>query len=217
MRWHLTWALKDEWVEWGWSRFQLAFLYVSIRINSEAEVPILWPPVVKSWLIGKDPDPGKGWRQEEKGVTEDGMVGWHYWLNGYEFEQALGDSEGQGGLVCCSPWGSQRVWHDWVTQQQQLINRRLGDQAWKRRELRRVWTPGIQEAGSWETGPQQEQMGADVAGGAMAVSAAVEISLQWLCNPCDTCSRFGVLGVSGWLTLGHLFLPALQTDEDVGN
>lgn len=60
-------------------------------------------------------------------------------------------------------------------------------------------------------------MGGDAAGGAMAVSAAVEISLQWLCDPCDICLRLGVSGVSDWLTLGHLFLPALQTDEDVGN
>ena len=56
----------------------------------------------KNWLIGKDPDAGKDWRQEEKGTKEDKMVGWHYWLNGHEFEQALGDGEGQGGLACCS-------------------------------------------------------------------------------------------------------------------
>ena len=64
----------------------------------------LWPPDAKSQLIRKDPDAGKDWRQEEKGTTEDEMVGWHHWLNGHEFEQALGDGEGQGSLVCCSPW-----------------------------------------------------------------------------------------------------------------
>ena len=73
--------------------------------DAEAETPILWPPHAKSWLIGKDSDAGKDWRQEEKGVTEDEMVGWHHRLNGHEFEQALRDSEGQGSLVCCSPWG----------------------------------------------------------------------------------------------------------------
>ena len=73
--------------------------------DAEAEVPILWPPDVNSWLIRKDPDVGKVWRQEEKGTTEDEMVGWHHWLNGDEFEQALGDGEGQGSLVCCSPGG----------------------------------------------------------------------------------------------------------------
>ena len=73
------------------------------RTDAEAETPIFWPPGVKNWLIGKDPDAGKDWRQEEKGTT-DQMVGWHYWLNGHEFEQSLGDSEGQGKLVCCSPW-----------------------------------------------------------------------------------------------------------------
>ena len=71
--------------------------------DAEAEVPILWPPDVKSQLIGKDPDPGKNWRQEEKGVTEDEMVGQHHWFNGHEFEQAPGAGEGQGNLACCSP------------------------------------------------------------------------------------------------------------------
>ena len=75
------------------------------RTDAEAETLILWPPDVKSWLIGKDPDAGKDWRQEEKGTTEDGMVGWHHRLNGHEFEQALGVSDGQGSLACCSPWG----------------------------------------------------------------------------------------------------------------
>ena len=59
------------------------------RIDAEAETPILWPPDAKNWLIGKDPDAGEDWRQEEKGMTEDEMVGWHYWLNGHEFEQPL--------------------------------------------------------------------------------------------------------------------------------
>ena len=75
------------------------------RTDAKTEAPILWPPYVKSWLIGKAPDAGKDWRQEEKGVTEDEMVGWHHWLDGHEFEQALGDGEGQGSLACCSPWG----------------------------------------------------------------------------------------------------------------
>ena len=75
------------------------------RTDVEAETPILWPPDVKSWLTGKDPDAGKDWRQEEQGTTEDEMVGWHHWLNRHEFEQALGDGEGQGSLACCSPWG----------------------------------------------------------------------------------------------------------------
>ena len=57
------------------------------------------------WLIGRDPDAEKDWGQQEKGTTEAEMVGWHHWLNGHEFEQALGDGEGQGGLACCSPWG----------------------------------------------------------------------------------------------------------------
>ena len=72
--------------------------------DAEAETPMLWPPDAKNWLIWKDPDAGKDWRQEEKGTTEDEMVGWHHWLVGWEFEQALGVGEGQGSLACCSPW-----------------------------------------------------------------------------------------------------------------
>ena len=73
--------------------------------RTEAEAPILWPPDAKSQLIRKDPGSGKDWRQEEKGVTENKMIGWHHWLNGHEFEQALRDGEGQESLACCSPWG----------------------------------------------------------------------------------------------------------------
>ena len=79
------------------------------RTDAKAEFSILWPPYVKSWLIRKDPKAGKDWRREEKGMTEDEMVGWHDRLNGHEFEQALGDGEGQGGLVCCSPWGHKEL------------------------------------------------------------------------------------------------------------
>ena len=74
------------------------------RTDAEVEAPKLWPPDAKSWLIWKDPDAGKDWRHEEKGTTEDKMDGWHHWLNAHEFEQALGDGEGQESLACCSPW-----------------------------------------------------------------------------------------------------------------
>ena len=75
------------------------------RTDAEVEAPILWPPDVKSWLTGKNPDARKDWEQEEKGTTEDEMVGWHYRLNGHEFEQTLGDSGGQKRVVGCSPRG----------------------------------------------------------------------------------------------------------------
>jgi len=75
------------------------------RTDAEAETPILWSPDAKNWLIGKDPDAGKDWGQEEKGMTEDEMVGWHHQLDGCEFEQAPGVGDGQGSLSCCSPWG----------------------------------------------------------------------------------------------------------------
>ena len=85
------------------------------RTDAEAKAPILWPLDAKNQLIGKDPDARKDWRQE-KGMTEDEMVGWHHWLNGHEFDQTLGDSEGQGSLVCCSPLGL-RVGHNLATEQ----------------------------------------------------------------------------------------------------
>ena len=86
------------------------------RTDAEAEVPILWPPDVNSCLIGKDPDAGTDWGQEEKGVTEAEIVRWHHLLNGHEFQPAPGDSEGQESLIRCSLWDC-RVGHSWVTEQ----------------------------------------------------------------------------------------------------
>ena len=91
------------------------------RTDVEAETPILWPPDMKNWLFWKVPDAGKDWRQEEKRTTEDEMVGWHHWLNGYEFESSPGVGDGQEGLVCCSPCDrkesdmtEQLNWADWT-------------------------------------------------------------------------------------------------------
>ena len=75
------------------------------RNDAKAETPVLWPPHVKNWLIGKDSDAGRDWGQEEKGTTEDEMAGWHHQLNGHAFEWTPGVGDGQGGLACCSPWG----------------------------------------------------------------------------------------------------------------
>ena len=85
-----------------------------VRTDAEAEAPILWPINVKNRLIGKDPDAGKNWRQEEKGMTEDEMVGWYHRLNGHDFEQAQGAGDGQRRLACCSPWGRK----EWDTTEQ---------------------------------------------------------------------------------------------------
>ena len=89
-----------------------------IFTDAEAETPTLWPPDAKNWLIGKDPDAGKDWRQEEKGMTEDEMVGWHHWLDEHEFEQTLRVSDGQRSLVCYSPWGCKESgtsgWLNWT-------------------------------------------------------------------------------------------------------
>ena len=94
----------------------------------EAETPILWPPHAENWLIWKDPDAGKDWRQEEKGPTEDETVGWHHWLNGHEFEQAPEVGDGQGSLDC-SPWGckeSDRTeWLNWI----EIVNMNVSKKA----------------------------------------------------------------------------------------
>ena len=84
------------------------------RTDIEAEIPILWPPDAKNWLIWKDPDAGKDWGQEEKGMTEDEMVRWHHRLDGHGFGWTPGVGDGEGGLVCCVSWGH-RVGHNWVT------------------------------------------------------------------------------------------------------
>jgi len=88
------------------------------RTDAKSEDLILWPPDAKSWLIGRDPDAGKDWGQEEKGTTEDEMAGWHHWLHGRDFEQTPGDNKGQGVLACCSPWGHKEL-HVLATEQQQ--------------------------------------------------------------------------------------------------
>ena len=103
------------------------------RTDAEAEAPILWPPDVKSWLTGKQPDAGKDWRREEKGTTEDEMFGWHHRLNGHEFEEGLGDGEGQGSPSCCSPQGRKdRTWLSERQQQQQLLTLHL--------TLKKIWS-----------------------------------------------------------------------------
>ena len=85
------------------------------RTDAEAETPILWPPHAKSWLIGKDPDAGKDWRQEEKGVIEDEMAGWHHWFDGRESEWTPEVGDGQGGLACCDSWGRKQIrLSDWT-------------------------------------------------------------------------------------------------------
>jgi len=94
-------VLNSHWKDWCWS-----------------ETPILWPPDAKNWLIRKDPDAGKDRRWEEKGMTEDEMVGWHHWLSGHEFEYTLGVGDGQGSLVCCGLWGRKESdtteWLNWT-------------------------------------------------------------------------------------------------------
>ena len=86
--------------------------------RTDAETPILWPPDAKNWPIWKDPDSGKDWGQEEKGMTEDEMAGWHYRLNGHGFGWTPGVDDGQGGLACCPSWGCKESdtteWLNWT-------------------------------------------------------------------------------------------------------
>ena len=88
------------------------------RNDAKAGTPVLWPPHVKCWLIGKDSDAGMDWGQEEKGTTEDEMAGWHHWLNGHESEWTPGVGDGQGGLACCDSWGHKESdtteWLNWT-------------------------------------------------------------------------------------------------------
>ena len=79
------------------------------RNDAKAETPVLWPPHVKSWLIGKDSDAGRDWGQEEKGTPEDEMAGWHHWLDGHESEWTPGVGDRQGGLACCDSWGGKEL------------------------------------------------------------------------------------------------------------
>ena len=87
------------------------------RTDAEAEAPVLRPPHARNWVIGKDPDAGKGWRQEEKGMTEDEMVGWHYWLNGHEFEQAQEIGDGKPGILVHGVTKSRTWLSDWTDSQ----------------------------------------------------------------------------------------------------
>ena len=94
------------------------------RTDAEAEAPILWPPDAKNWLIRKDPNSEKDWRQEKKGTIEDEMVGWHHWLDGHEFEQPLGVGDGQGILLCCkeSDMTKQLNWTEWLKNSTNLLS-----------------------------------------------------------------------------------------------
>ena len=109
------------------------------RNDAEAETPVLWPPHVKSWLIGKDSDAGRDWGQEEKRTTEDEIAGWHHWLDGRESGWTPGVGDGQGGLACCDSWGrkesgmtEQLNWTElnW-TEELMLSNCGAGEDSWE--------------------------------------------------------------------------------------
>ena len=101
-------SLRQQWNQTSNPTGNQPWVYIG-RTDAEAEAPILWPPNLKNGLIRKDPNSGKDLRQEEKGITEDEMVGWHHQLNGHELEQTPGVGDGQGGLAYCSPWGRKEL------------------------------------------------------------------------------------------------------------
>ena len=118
---------EDSWESLGlqgdptspfWRRLEFPFWNFFGRNDVEAETPVLWPPHVKSWLIGKDSDAGRDWGQEQKGTTEDEMAGWHHWLDGHESEWTPGAGDGQGDLACCNSWGHKESdmteWLNWT-------------------------------------------------------------------------------------------------------
>ena len=112
------------------------------KTGSEAETSILWPPDAKSWLIGKNADIEKDWRQEEKWVTEDEMVGWHHRFNGHEFDQALGVDGGQGTLACSSPWGHK----EWTWFRNWTTTGKIRVQNWSPGELLSL----VEDCSSWQ-------------------------------------------------------------------
>ena len=120
---------EDSWEPLGLKEIQTdhpkgnpSWIFIG-RTDAEADAQILWPPDEKRWLVRKDPDAGQDWRQEEKGMTDDEMVGWHHWLNGHEFEQALGVGDRQGSLVCCSLWGHKESdMTEWLNQAEARVN-----------------------------------------------------------------------------------------------
>ena len=113
-------------LHWSWVSCQ-SWVFIG-RTDAEAETPVLWPPDAKSWLIGKDPDAGRDWGQEEKGMTEDEMAGWHHRLDAHESEWTPGVGDGQGSLACCDSWGhkeSDTTEHlNWIELSHVLISRR---------------------------------------------------------------------------------------------
>ena len=104
--------ISEIWATWG-GIYLVPLKYALAEYETQKPEALCFPLDLDnshlSYIIGKDPDVGKDWRQEEKGTTEDETVGWHHWLNGHEFEQALGVGDGQGSLVCCSPWGHKEL------------------------------------------------------------------------------------------------------------
>ena len=134
------------------------------RTDAEAETPILWPLHTKSWLIGKDPDAGRDWGQEEKGTTEDEMAGWHHWLDGCEFGWTPGVGDGQGGLACCDSWGRKESdtteglnwlnWtENWCSEQRFVLFKCATQRGEKVSFVSQIWLKAYQIFACWKSFP----------------------------------------------------------------
>ena len=134
--WHqgqVSWKTISAWSGDGVGRMVFGWAWDFFgRNDAKAETPVLWPPHAKSWLIGKDSDAGRDWGQEEKGMTEDEMAGWHHWLNGRESGWTPGVGDGQGGLACCDSWGckesdmTERLnWTEWLATHSSVLAWRI--------------------------------------------------------------------------------------------
>ena len=151
-------AGEDSWESLGQQGHQTSQLVMPAPINqpwiflgrtdAEAEAPVLGPPDAKSQLTGKDPDAGKDWRQEEKGMTENEMVGWHHWLNGHKFEQTPGDGEGQPGML--QSMGSPSVRQDWATEQLSPRKYLMKPGPWTKTLVQPLASPVVFSLPTWE-------------------------------------------------------------------
>ena len=162
------------------------------RYDAKAETPVLWPPHAKSWLIGKDPDAGRDWGQEEKGMTEDEMAGWHHWLDAHEFGWTPGVGDGRGGLACCGSWGrkesdmTERL--NWTTKQQKTKYKvTMNDQDPEKSLFNNVEIRWVEKGGSCLS---------------LLNSSAKVIYWKWL-EPKHSFQSPGIsLGEKNWITLG---------------
>ena len=199
------------------------------RNDAKAETPVLWPPHAKSWLIGKDPDAGRDWEQEEKGTTEDEMVGWHHWLNGHGFGWIVGVGDGQGGLTCCGSWGRKESdtteWLNWTglqgdetsqSQRKSVLNVHWKDWCWSWNS--NTLATGCEELTHWKRPWCWERLRAGGEGDDRGWDSWMASLTQWTWVWVDSGSwwwtgRPGMLRFMGSQRVGHGWVTELNWIE----